>query len=78
MRWVGHVAYMGDRRGACRLLIDRPEGKGLFRRRRYRYEENIKMDFQELGWVGMDWIDQAQDMDRWRVLVNVVVNLWVP
>ena len=78
MRWVGHVACMGDRRRVCRLLVDRPEGKGLFRIPRYKWKKNIKMDLQELGWAGMDWIDQAQDRDRWQVLVNVVVNLWVP
>jgi len=46
--WVGQVACMGDRRGACRLLVDRPEGKGLFRRPRHRWEDNFKMDFQEV------------------------------
>jgi len=72
------VACMGDRRGACRMLVDRPEGKVLFKGPGHRWEESIKMDVQELGWAGMDWIDQAQDRDRWQVLVNVVVNLWVP
>jgi len=72
---VGHVACMGDRRGACRVLVDRPEGNGLFR---CKWEKNIKMDLQELGWVGMDWIDQAQDRDRWHMLVNVVTDLGVP
>jgi hypothetical protein len=62
---------MGDRRSAC-MLADRPDGKELF-----RWEENIKMDLQEFGWASMDWIDQAQYTDRWWVLVNVVVNLWV-
>jgi len=55
---------MGDRRGACRMLVDRPERKRLLRRPRHRWEENIKMYIQELGWAGMDWIDQAQDGDR--------------
>jgi len=54
------------------------EGKGLFRRPGRRWEENIKMDIQELRWTGMDGIDQAQNRDRWQVLVNVVVNLVVP
>jgi len=48
LRWVGHVACMGDRRGACRILVERPEGKGLFRRPRHRREENIKMDLQKV------------------------------
>jgi hypothetical protein len=65
---------VGDRRVACRLLVERPDGKGLFRVPRYKWEKNIKMDLEELDWAGMDWIDQAQDRDRWQVLVN----LWVP
>ena len=72
------MACMGDRRGACRMLVDRPEGKGIFRGPSYKWEKNIKMDLQELVWAGMDWINQAEDRDRWQVLVNVVVNLWVP
>jgi len=58
------VACMGERRGACRMLVDRPEGKGLFRRPRHMWEENIKMGLQLVGWAGMDWIDRAQDRDR--------------
>jgi hypothetical protein len=69
---------MGDGRGACRILVDRPEGKRILRRPGHRREENIKMDIQELGWAGMDWIDQTWDRDRRKMLVNVVVNLWVP
>jgi len=72
------VACMGDGRGARRILVDRTEGNGILRRPGHRREENIKMDIEELGWAGMDWIDQAQDRDRWQMLVNVVVNLWVP
>ena len=72
------MACMGDRRGACRMLVGRPEGKGLFRRPGRRWEKNIKIDIQEVGWVGIDWIDQVQDRDRWQILVNVVVNHWVP
>jgi hypothetical protein len=56
---------MGNRRGACMMLVERPEGKRLLRRPGHRCEGNIKMDIQELGWAGMDWIDQAQDRDRW-------------
>ena len=59
---------MGDRRVACSLLVDRPEGKGLIRRSGHRWEENNKMDIQKLGWAGMDWIDQAQDRDFGRCL----------
>ena len=69
---------MGDRRVACSLLVDRPEGKGPIRRPWHMWKENIKMDIQKLGLAGMDWIDQAQDRDIWQVLVNVEVNLSVP
>ena len=69
---------MGNRRGACRLLVDRPEGKGLLRRPGLSWEENIQMDIKKLGWAGMDWIDQAQNKDIWQVLVNVVVNILGP
>ena len=58
------------------MLVGRPDGKRLFRRSRHRWEENIIMDIQELGWVGMDWIFQAQDGDRCLVLVYVVVKFW--
>ena len=60
------------------MFVDRPEGKRVFRRPRHRWEENIKMDIQEVGLAGMDWIDQAQDRDRQQVFVNAVVNHWVP
>ena len=60
------------------MFLDRPEGKRVFRRHRHMWEENIKMDIQEVGWAGEDWIDQAQDRDRRQVFVNAVVNHWVP
>jgi len=78
MRWAGHVACMGDRRGAYRVLMGRPEGKRPLGRPRIRWEDNIKMDFQKVGWGGMDWIDVAQDRDRLRALVNAVMKLRVP
>jgi hypothetical protein len=53
-RWVGHVACMGDRRDACRMLVERPEGKGLFRRPGHKWEENMKVDFK--NWVRQAWI----------------------
>ena len=77
MRWAGHVARMGEGRGACRVLVDKREGKKTFRRPRRRWEVNIEMDLKEVGW-GMDWIDLAQDRGRWRALVNPVMNLRVP
>jgi len=78
MRWAGHVARMGKRRGLYRVLGERPEGKKSLARPRHRWEDNIKMDLQEVGFGGVDWIDLAQDRDRWRELVNAVMNLRVP
>ena len=77
MSWAGHVARMGARRCAYRVLVGKPEGKGPRGRPRHRWEENIKMDLRDVGWVGMDWIALAQDRDRWQVFVNTVKNLRV-
>ena len=77
MRWAGNVARMGDKRGACRVLVGRPEGKRPLGSPRHGWEDNIKVDLQEVGWGGMDLIDLAQDRDRWRALVIAVMNLWV-
>jgi len=78
MRWVGHVERMGDRRGVYRVLVGEPEGKRPLGRHRRRWEDNIKMGLQELGCGSMDWFELAQDRDRWRALVNAVMNLRVP
>jgi hypothetical protein len=78
MRWAGHAARMEEKTNACRLLVGKPEGKSPLGRRRRRLVNNIKMDLREVGWDGMDWIDLAQDRDRWRVYVNAVMNLRVP
>ena len=61
-----------------RLMVGKPEGRRPMGRPRHRWEDNIKTDFQEVGCGDMDWIELAQDRDRWRVLVNAVVNLRVP
>jgi len=69
---------MGDRRGVYRVLVGKPEGKKPLGRPRRRWDDNIKVDLQEVGCGGMDWIELAQDKDRWRTLVNAVMNLRVP
>jgi hypothetical protein len=78
MRWAGHVARMGEKRDAYRILVGRPEGRWPLGRPRRRWEDNIKMDLQEVGWGGTDWIELPQDGDRWRDLVNAVMNLRLP
>jgi len=78
MTWAGHVARMGESRGVYRDLVGKPKGNRPLGRPRRRWENNIKMDLQEVGCGGMDWIDLAQDRGRWRALVNVVMNLRVP
>jgi hypothetical protein len=69
---------MGERRGAYRTSVGKPEGGRPLGRPRRRWEDNIKMDLREVEWEGMDWIKVAQDMDRWRALVYTVMNLRVP
>jgi hypothetical protein len=69
---------MGERKGAYRALVGKPEGRRPLGRPRRRWEDNIKMDLREVGWAGMDWINLALDRDRWRAPVNAVMNLRVP
>jgi len=69
MRSAGHVARMGEGRGVYRVLVGKPEGKRPLGRPRRRWEDNIKMDLREVGGVG-DWMELAQDRDRWRALVK--------
>jgi len=78
MRWAGHVALMGDRRSVYWVLVGKPDGRRPLGRPRRRWEDNIKMGLQEVGYGGMEWIELAQDRDRWRGLVNAVMNLRVP
>jgi len=69
---------MGKRIGVYRVLVGKPEGKRLLGRSRSRWEDNIKMDLQEVGCGNMDWSELAQDRDRWRALVNALMNLRIP
>ena len=72
-----YVARMGKGRGEYRIFVGKPEGKRPLGRPRRRWEDNIKIDLQEVGCGGMDWIELAQDMDSWWALVNSVMNLRV-
>ena len=78
MRWAGRVASLGERRCVYRILVVKLEGKRPLGRPGRRWEDNIKMDLQEVGCRSMDWIDLAQDRDRWRAIVNAVMNLRIP
>ena len=78
MRWAGHVARMGEKRGVYRVLVGKPEGRRPLGRPRRRWVDNIRMDLQEVGCGYMDWIGLAQGRDRWRTLVSAVMNLRVP
>ncbi|KAJ4442174.1 hypothetical protein ANN_12040 [Periplaneta americana] len=78
LRWAGHVARMGESRNAYRVLVGRPEGKRPLGRPRRRWEDNIKMDLREVGYDDRDWINLAQDRDRWRAYVRAAMNLRVP
>ena len=78
MSWAGHVAHMGEKSGVYRVLVGKPEGKKPLGRPRCRSEDNIKINLQEVGCRGVDWIDLVQVRDRWQALVNTVMNLRVP
>jgi len=76
MRWAGHMAHMGEGRGVHRVLVGKREGKRPMGRPRRRWNDNIKIYIREVG-VGVDWMELAQDRDRWRALVNTVMNFLV-
>jgi hypothetical protein len=77
MRWAGHVARLGDKSGVFRGLVGKPEGKRPPGRPKLRWQDNIKMDVQEVGCGGMEWMELAEDRDRWRELLKAVMNLRV-
>jgi hypothetical protein len=77
MRWAGHVERLEEKKNAYRLLEGKPEGKRPLGRPRRRWVDNIRMDLGEVGWGDVNWIGLAQDRNRWRALVNSVLNLRV-
>jgi hypothetical protein len=78
IRWAGHVACMGEERGVHRALVGKPEGNRPLGRPRHRWEDNIQMDLQEVGGGRGNWMELAQDRDRWRALVSTVRDFRVP
>jgi hypothetical protein len=78
LRWAGHVTRMGDGRGVYRVLVGNPESKRPLERPRRRWEDNIKMDFREIGIDGANWIHLAKDIVHWWAFVSTVMNLRVP
>jgi hypothetical protein len=77
MRSAEHVAHIGEERNVYRALMGKPEGKRPLRRPRRRWEDGIRVDLRKIGWGSVDWIQLAQDKDRWRALVNTVTKLRV-
>ena len=78
MRWAGHVAHMGEGRGVHRVLVGKPEGKRTLGRPRGGWEDNSNMDLQEVGGGCGDWMELAQDRDKWWALVSTIMNFQVP
>jgi hypothetical protein len=77
MRWAGHVALMGEKMNAYRILVGKQERKRPLGRPRRKWVDDIKMDLREIRWDAMDWIGLAQNRDQWRTLLNAVMNLRV-
>jgi hypothetical protein len=72
------VSHKWDRRGAYRVLVGRPEARRPLGRPSLRWDDNMKMDLQDVGWRGVDWIALAEDRYRWRAFMNAVINIRVP
>jgi hypothetical protein len=77
MRRAWHVARIGEDRNACRLFVEKPEGKRLLGRTKRRWVDNIRINPGDVEWGGVDWIGLAKDRNKWRALVNEIMNLWV-
>jgi hypothetical protein len=77
MRWAGYVALVGEERNVYKVLVGKPEGKRPLGRPRRRWEDGIRMDLNEIGLWGVDWIRLSQDRDRWQAVVSAVMNLRV-
>jgi hypothetical protein len=77
MRWVGHAEGMGKRKAAYSVLVGKPKGERPPGRTRRRRQENSKFDLEEVSWGGLDWIDLGQERDRWRAVINAVMNFRV-
>ena len=78
LRWAGHVARMEESRSALKILTGKPTGKRPLGRPRCRWEDNIRMDLEEIGFNARNWVDSAQDRNYWRALVNAALTLRVP
>ena len=78
LRWASHVVRMEESRNAFKILTGKPTGKRPLGRPRRRWEDNIRMDLEEIGINAGNWVDSAQDRNYWRALVNVTLNLQVP
>ena len=78
LRWAGHVARMEEGRSAFKILTGKPTGKRPLGRPRRRWEDNIRMDLEEIGINAGNWVDSTLDRNYWRTHVNAALNLWVP